>query len=506
MLLKYMYPVCHDFLVNHNGMPDSNYWANWDTCNMRAIMAIGVFCDDHAKFDEAVEYFKHGCGMGSIENAVPFLYPGGLGQWQESGRDQAHVMGGQGLLAEMCQIAWNQGLDLFGYADNRLLAGAEYTAKYNLWQDVPYTYYNNSHEARQCYISENYHGRLDASHFELLYNHYVVLKGTDAPFVQRFAELRRPEPGEIDVLGYGTLVYTLDAEKSPLMPKPPSVPTDVVAEAGMNRVELEWAPAEACNAHGYEVFRAMSKRGPYASIYSTTRWTTPKYTDTDVEAGKAYFYQITALNHAGKSEPSETVMATPSKGSRLPIKWKVKDIGNADADADGKDLYSEATGQTFRIAVSGRDIGGKEDSCHFVYTPVEGDFTFTARLIERTGRLFKTGLMMREDKGSEDPTATITLGEVGGRQCRFYSRTEEGENMRSQRGNDYTWIPVWLRIQRVGNTFTASQSSDEIHWFEVGSSTIKMSGKYLVGLVTAEGKNENEEPAFVSFDHVTLTR
>ena len=181
MLLEYMYPVCHDFLENHNGTPDSNYWANWDTCNMRAIMAIGVFCDDRGKFDEAVDYFKHGRGMGSIENAVPFLYPDGLGQWQESGRDQAHVMGGQGLLAEMCQIAWNQGLDLFGYADNRLLSGAEYTAKYNLWQKVPYTYYNNSHEARQCYISENYHGRLDASHFELLYNHYVVLKGMKRP-------------------------------------------------------------------------------------------------------------------------------------------------------------------------------------------------------------------------------------------------------------------------------------------------------------------------------------
>ena len=114
MLVDYMYPVCHDFLTRHNGTKEDHYWANWDTCNMRAVMAIGVFCDDRAKFDEAVEYFRNGRGNGALRIAAPFRFPGGLAQWQESGRDYAHVMGGQGLLAEMCQIAWNQGVDLFG--------------------------------------------------------------------------------------------------------------------------------------------------------------------------------------------------------------------------------------------------------------------------------------------------------------------------------------------------------------------------------------------------------
>ncbi len=169
MLVDYMYPACHDFLTRHNGAREDHHWANWDTCNMRAILAIGVFCDDRAKFDEAVEYFKNGRGNGSIRNAANVRFEGGLVQWQESGRDYAHVMGGQGLLFEMCQIAWNQGLDLFSSDDNRLLGAAEHTAQYTLWKGVPYTYYNNSSGANQFYISENYHGRLDASHFELVY-------------------------------------------------------------------------------------------------------------------------------------------------------------------------------------------------------------------------------------------------------------------------------------------------------------------------------------------------
>ena len=60
------------------------------------------------------------------------------GQCQESGRDQQHTQLGLGHLAEACEIAWNQGVDLYGEADNRLLKGFEYTARYNLGQDVPF--------------------------------------------------------------------------------------------------------------------------------------------------------------------------------------------------------------------------------------------------------------------------------------------------------------------------------------------------------------------------------
>jgi hypothetical protein len=54
--------------------------------------------------------------------------------------------------------------------------------------------------------------------WELLYSHYVVLKGLEAPHVQAFAQQVRPEggggdygpnSGGFDQLGYGTLTFTL---------------------------------------------------------------------------------------------------------------------------------------------------------------------------------------------------------------------------------------------------------------------------------------------------------
>ena len=502
MLVEHWYPKCHEFLTTHGGTADSAYWANWDACNMVGVLAIGVLCDDREKFDEAVEYFKNGKGMGSIKNAVPFRYPGGLGQWQESGRDQAHTMGGQGLLSEFCQVAWNQGLDLFAYADNQLLAGAEYTAQYTQWKGVPYTYYTNSSNANQSYISTNYHGRLDASHFELLYNHYVVRRGLKAPNVKRFAELKRPEPGEIDIFGYGTLVYTLDKTASPypVLPVPP-VPQDLTATAGLGRVELKWSPSGAYSTHGYEISRATAPGGPYTSIHSTNRWTTPRHTDTQVENGTTYYYKVAALNNTGTSAPSAPAGSKPLAGGPLPSGWLAANIGAAAATTG--DSYADVANTTFIVAATGSGIGGEADNCHYVYKRVTGDFTITARLIDRKGDMHKMGLMMRESPSADAKMLTLTLGEIGGRQARFGTRDTTGGATKTRSGNDYTWIPVWFRLQRTGDDFTAAQSSDGVTWFPITTSTVSMRKTFLVGLAAASGDKAKGDSS-AGFDNVTL--
>ncbi len=498
MLADDWYPKCDEFLRTHGGAPDSRYWTNWDTCNMLAVLSIGVFCDDRAKYDQAIEYFRNGKGTGSIGHAVPFLYPGGLGQWQESGRDQAHAMVGTGQMAEFCQVAWNQGLDLFGYDDNRLLKGAEYTAQYTLWKGVPYTFYNNADNARQPYISQNYHGRLDASHFELLYNHYAVRQGLKAPNVKLLAELKRPEPGNVDIFGYGTLTFTLDAQASPYPASPvPPVPLDLTATPGIGRVDLKWSPSGAYSTQGYEVMRAEVAAGPYASIYSVTNWTTPLYTDTGVEAGKTYYYTVAAINQAGRSAASSPVDATPASGRELPAGWSPA--------AEGQTLYSGAANGSFTLTAAGTGLGGQSDHSNFASRAIKGDFALTARLIDRRGPVNLTGLMVRESIDENARMVALTLGEVGGRQARFRTRSQAGTGASTQLGNDYTWIPAWFRLQRVGDVFTALQSSDGIEWFEAGKSSVALPATVLVGL--AAGSGGAKDIGAVTFDNVsTLVR
>lgn len=224
MMTKVFYPLNNDFLTRHNGAYITNYWANWDLCNMASVLAIGILCDDRAKVAQAVDYFKNGAGNGSIQHAVPFLYPGGLGQWQESGRDQGHTMLGVALMGAFCEMAWNQGFDLYGYDDNRFLKGAEYVAKYNLGHDVPFTAFTFQKGAPGVWsgsqkvtaVSSNSRGQARPV-WALVENHYVNRRGLSAPYTTAMAAKVAPEggggdygpdSGGYDQLGFGTLAFT----------------------------------------------------------------------------------------------------------------------------------------------------------------------------------------------------------------------------------------------------------------------------------------------------------
>lgn len=218
MMLTVFYPVNHGFLTRRERCI-THFYANWDQCTMMSILAIGVLCDNREYYNEAVNYFKHGAGNGAIGNAVYYIHENGLGQWQESGRDQGHSSLGIGLMGIFCEMAWNQGDDLYGYDDNRFLKGAEYVAKYNLGEDVPYTTYNNCLNVNQTQISAGGRGNTRPI-WELVYNHYVHRKGLSAPYTAKFAVKVRPEggggnygpsSGGYDQLGYGTLLYTQDS-------------------------------------------------------------------------------------------------------------------------------------------------------------------------------------------------------------------------------------------------------------------------------------------------------
>jgi hypothetical protein len=224
MMKSVFYPLNNQFLVNHNDACITNYWANWDLCNMASIMAIGILCDDGAKFDQAVNYFRSGAGNGAITHAVPFRYYDvdgyDLGQWQEAGRDQGHSMMGMGQMGAICEMAWNQGVDLYGYDDYRFMHAAQYVAKYNLGNSVPYTTYTwgtgqNCATRSQTVISAASRGQLRPV-WDMLYYHYYGRLRMAVPYIQAMAERVRPEggggdfgstSGGYDQLGFGTLLY-----------------------------------------------------------------------------------------------------------------------------------------------------------------------------------------------------------------------------------------------------------------------------------------------------------
>jgi len=225
MMVDIFYPMNNDFLTHHNGACITNYWANWDLCNMASVMAIGILTDNAAKYDQAVNYFKSGAGNGSLAHAVPNLYTDSagyaLGQWQESGRDQGHTLMGMGQMGALCEMAWNQGDDLYSYDSRRFFKAAQYVAKYNIGQDVPYTTYTwgtgtNCSRQSQTVISSGSRGRLRPV-WAMLHFHYNRRLYLDDKYISAmYYDFVAPEggggdyestSGGYDQLGFGTLMY-----------------------------------------------------------------------------------------------------------------------------------------------------------------------------------------------------------------------------------------------------------------------------------------------------------
>jgi hypothetical protein len=210
MLREVFYPPIKDFATFANG--------NWDGACMKTTMAIGVFCEDKEMFDRAVDYFYHGKGNGRLTNYVI----NDAGQCQESGRDQAHTQLGLGLLCECCEIGWNQGLDMYSAENNRLMKGFEYTARYNLAEDVPFVEHTDTTgKYHQTQISTQTRGQFRPV-WEMAWNHYHNRRGLGMPYTQRVLEKIRPEGSAwtSDHPGFGTILFTIgDRDDSEVLPR-----------------------------------------------------------------------------------------------------------------------------------------------------------------------------------------------------------------------------------------------------------------------------------------------
>lgn len=383
MMKNVFYPINIAFLNGHNGTDITHYWANWDLCNIASIMAIGVLCDDHSLFDEAVNYFLFGTGNGAIRQAVYYLHPGYLGQWQETGRDQGHTTLGIALGGAICEMAWNQGIDLYGFDNNRFLAGAEYVAKSNLYEPdgttiytVPYLTYSNK-DVTQTQLSSASQPALRPC-WALVYNHYVNRKGLAAPWTGKMALRVQSEggptgnaSGPFDQLGYGTLTFTRD-------PVAPAVaPSGLTAWPGAGQVALSWWGV--ANGTSYNVKRAANSGGPYATI---AQGITDPLTYTDSPSPGTWYYVVSAQTSSGESANSSEAIAVTAVQLHT---WLTFDetSGTAAADSSGNNHSGTLLGGVTHAAGKSNSAVSLDGSSGYVSLPNDlvadvSDFTVAA--------------------------------------------------------------------------------------------------------------------------------
>ncbi|WP_405868052.1 alginate lyase family protein [Streptomyces sp. NBC_00005] len=523
--LDVWYPAVSGYTLYANG--------NWDLTALQTILAIGVFCEEPVLFEDALRFVAAGAGNGS----VPHRIVTDAGQGQESGRDQGHEQLAVGLMGDIAQVAWNQGIDLWGHDDDRVLANFEYAARYNLGGDVPFTPdLDRTGKYIKTAVSATGRGTLPPI-YEMAYAHYAGVRGLDTPYTKAAVfrgsgGARVVEGSNDDLPSWGTFAYAGTTAPAQSVP---AAPAGVTAVGTDQAVTVRWLPSAWAST--YTVRRATKPEGPYEVIAKGVD--KPTYGDGDARTGRTYYYTVTATNSQGGSGDSSTASATAG----LPAPWSTRDLGDVripgSAAFDGERFVLEASGtaDTYRLA----------------HLPLRGDGTVTARIVfPLSSQYSKIGVTLRASLDAEAAHAS-TL--IQGLPLHTWSgvwsvRASDGADISATgstpvppaqqdaittnaafpisnlgslpesatpleapyvegAGDGYRLrAPYWVRVTRKGRRCTGAISADGIRWTEVGTTEVDgMGNTAYAGLVLTSCLGVDEDYAETgtgAFDNVTV--
>lgn len=477
-----IYPVIKDFAPFANG--------NWDAAAIKTMMAIGVFCNDRDIFERALRYYENGGGDGRLTHYII----NEEGQIQESGRDQAHTQLGIAMLAECSEIAWHQGLDLYGYEHDRLLKGFEYVAKFNLGNDdVPFVpWLDRTGKYKHTVISQVSRNRLRAV-YEQIYNHYVNRMKLKAPFVSQAVAKIRPEgPGGGDHPGYGTLYFAQSPQSEIIetTATAPVAPSGIIAKGTPETVSLRWVAS--VGATSYLIKRAESKNGVFTVIGTTSA---SDFTDSKVKAGATYYYTIAAQNQYATS--ADAYPASMTCG--LPDPWKEQTIG--DVRQKGSVTFD---GHLFTIEGTGMGIDSVNSSYHYVYRTLPAQGSLTVRFVPQLSSQFSSfGLMVRQTSNAQGKWAALVIRPEKMKEIEApeWQVHQLSQMTASSKGYIDTFVSslkaptvtfgrltgeYWLRLALKNGKLMAAVSENGTDWHEAGTVAWKANAA-TIGIVVASG-------------------
>jgi regulation of enolase protein 1 (concanavalin A-like superfamily) len=230
---------------------------------------------------------------------------------------------------------------------------------------------------------------------------------------------------------------------------------------------------------------------PYTLSWDTTTATNGSHTLTAVA-------RDAAANTATSAAVTVTVNNQTVTPPALPAGWSHADVG---AVGPAGNATYDSPSQTFSVTGAGADVWGTADAFHYAYTTLTGNGSIVARVasISAGANWIKAGVMLR---GTLDPSSAqgFMLASYA-KGLAFQRRVSAGGVSTSTAGGTFT-APRWLKLERSGDTITASQSADGVSWTVVATDTIAMGSQILAGL--AVSSHTNTATATATFDHVSI--
>jgi hypothetical protein len=188
--------------------------------------------------------------------------------------------------------------------------------------------------------------------------------------------------------------------------------------------------------------------------------------------------------------------APEADAQALPAGWSIRDIGNPTTPGN-----ATFVSPTLTATSRGFDINGTKDQFTFAYASIRGDVTLIARVATLSavdpGTL--AGLMIRNGTGSGARHIGVFATPAQGVIARH--RSSNGGSTTQTAGGAGT-APVWLKLERRSNTYTAYRSPNGTSWTVIHSVTISMSSSTLVGFAVAS--HSKTASVITGFDGISV--
>ncbi len=168
----------------------------------------------------------------------------------------------------------------------------------------------------------------------------------------------------------------------------------------------------------------------------------------------------------------------------------------------------------------GTQIGGVEDQFQYLHAPLNGDGAIVARFVPQVSSQFSQfGVMMCDSLAANAPHAALLFAADHSRETerprwcvQLLTRSSSGAATALAGRSEPLAAPTvtygrlmqpyWLRLERAGDTFTATISPDGQTWTPVAVATVALKKEILVGLAACS--RLASVSTTVIFDHVSV--
>lgn len=230
-------------------------------------------------------------------------------------------------------------------------------------------------------------------------------------------------------------------------------------------------------------------------VWLTVNTATGLISGTPTETG-VFNVTLSATNEGGTGTAQLALTILPEG---LPAPWNNADVG--DVGYTGSTTHS---GGTFAVRGEGKELMSPSttDALQYVYQATNGDFSITARVatVQNIYSKCEGGVMIRKDL--TPGSMFMAVGVTAGASLQFTYRSAAGATSVDVWGPGGKTAPYWVRLVRVGDSFSAFTSPDNVVWSQIGSTqTIAMGAAPQAGMFST---NNSGQLCTSTFDNVAV--